>query len=181
MTLAGCSERAWSLSTTMDKTSSTPNPYEELWRRPVRLRLLRERPAAKLPPQSSGCGSGPRDYSDRITTRTALRLGPRHDSDPATTQIAPRLGPRDYSDLATTRIAQRLGPRDHSDRATTRIASRLGPRNNSDRATTTCGARTQHGELLGGDSDALLAAARGPGLGSCDAMSPIRRRIPDLD
>ncbi len=44
----GCSERAWSLYS-MDKTSSTSNPYEELWRRPERLRLLRTRPPLSFP------------------------------------------------------------------------------------------------------------------------------------
>ena len=43
----------------MDKTSSTSIAYEELRRRPGGLRPLRACPAAKLPPSSSECGSGP--------------------------------------------------------------------------------------------------------------------------
>ena len=43
----------------MDKTSSTSIAYEELRKRPGGLRLLRARPAVKLSPSSSECGSGP--------------------------------------------------------------------------------------------------------------------------
>ncbi len=76
----------------MDKTSSTSIAYEELRKRRGGLRLLRARPAAKLPPSSSEYGSGPPVEELRGDRQTPWHRGQGQGCPQALSRLSPSPG-----------------------------------------------------------------------------------------